>query len=321
MVTKQKDLPLRVGISSCLLGEKVRFDGGHKKDRYLTDVLGAYVEWIPVCPELEVGMGVPRESVRLTGPPDNSRMVGIKSNTDWTDKMARFSERRVRQLENLHLSGFIFKSDSPSCGMERVRVYAPNGIPAKNGRGVFAAAFMHHFPILPVEEEGRLNDPGIRENFIVRVFAYHRLQQLVLTGFRRGDLVSFHAAHKYLLLAHSPRHYQSLGKLVGTAATRTHGELQREYSRLFMEALSVRSTPKKNVNVLHHILGFLRGHLTRPEKENILQVIDDFARELVPLVVPLTLIRHYIRIYDVPYIRDQIYLNPHPRELMLRNHV
>ncbi len=316
-----KEFPLRVGISSCLLGEMVRFDGGHKKDRYLTDILGGYFEWVRVCPELEVGMGVPRESVRLAGSPESPRMVGTKSGTDWTDTMVRFSGQRVRQLEDLHLSGFICKSDSPSCGMERVRVYTAAGVPAKKGRGLFASALMSHLPLVPVEEEGRLNDPGIRENFIVRVFAYYRLQRLAAAGFRGGDLVPFHAAHKYLLLAHSPKHYHLLGKLVGTAGSRSPADLRDEYCRFFMEALSVRSTPKKNVNVLHHILGFLRDRLTAPERENILQVVDDFARGFVPLVVPLTLIRHYVRIYDVPYVRDQLYLNPHPKELMLRNHV
>jgi uncharacterized protein YbgA (DUF1722 family)/uncharacterized protein YbbK (DUF523 family) len=318
---EQKELPLRVGLSSCLLGHMVRFDGGHKKDRYLTDVLGTYFEWVHVCPELEVGMGVPRESVRLVGSPESPRMVGTKSNTDWTERMVQFSEQRVRQLEELQLSGYILKSDSPTCGMERVRVYATNGIPAKNGRGVFAAAFMQQFPLIPVEEEGRLNDAKLRDNFIVRVFAYHRLQQLIANGFRRGDLVSFHAAHKYLILAHSPKHYQLLGKLVGTASVHSPTDLRKSYSRIFMEALAVKTTVKKNVNVLQHILGFLRDHLPTAEKENIHEVLNDYACELVPLVVPMTLIRHYVRVYDVPYIRDQIYLNPHPKELMLRNHV
>jgi uncharacterized protein YbgA (DUF1722 family) len=235
--------------------------------------------------------------------------------------MARFSEQRVRQLEELQLSGYILKSDSPTCGMERVRVYATNGIPAKNSRGLFAAAFMEHYPLIPVEEEGRLNDAKIRDNFIVRVFAYHRLRQLIANGFRRGNLVSFHAAHKYLILAHSPKHYQLLGKLVGNASAYTPADLRKNYCSLFMEALALKTTVKKNVNVLQHILGFLREHLGASEKENVREVIDDYAKELVPLVVPLTLVRHYVRIYNIPYIRDQIYLNPHPKELMLRNHV
>ncbi len=315
------EIPLRVGLSSCLLGELVRFDGGHKKDRYLTEILGAYFEWVPVCPEVEAGMGIPREPVRLVGAWESPGMVGTTSGDDWTERMARFSEERLRRLEELHLSGYIFKSDSPSCGMERVRVYSPGGVPVKKGRGLFAGAFMRRFPLIPVEEEGRLGDPGLRENFIVRVFACHRLQQLLAGGFRRGELVSFHAAHKYLLLAHSPKHYRILGTLVGSAKGVPPGRLRDQYTQLFMEALAIRTTVKKNVNVLHHILGFLRDRLGAAERKSILDVIDDYAAELVPLVVPLTLVRHYVRLYDVPYIRDQLYLNPHPKELMLRNHV
>ncbi len=318
---RDKESALRVGISSCLLGTMVRFDGGHKKDRYLTDILGEYFEWVPVCPELEVGMGVPREAVRLVGSPEQPRMVGVQSSKDWTERMHDFSVERVRELEPLKLSGFIFKSDSPSCGLERVRVYSTSGMPSRNGRGLFANAFVQHFPLIPVEEEGRLNDAKLRDNFIVRVFAYHRLQQLIANGFRRGDLVRFHAAHKYLILAHSPKHYQFLGKLVGTASAHSQAELRKNYSSRFMEALAVKTTVKKNVNVLQHILGFLRDHLGSSEKENIREVINDYANEIVPLVVPLTLVRHYVRIHTIPYIRDQIYLNPHPKELMLRNHV
>lgn len=318
---EKTNIPLRVGLSSCLLGEMVRFDGGHKKDRYLTDVLGEYFEWVTVCPELEVGMGVPREVVRLVGTPASPKMVGTKSNVDWTSRMNHFSGQRVKQLAQLSLSGFIFKSDSPSCGMERVRVYGESGTPARTGRGLFAAAFIEHFPLLPIEEEGRLNDAGLRDNFIVRVFGYHRLQQLIAGGFRRGELVAFHAAHKYLLLAHSPKHYTILGKLVAMAKQLPPAELRHKYSELFMEALGVKSSVMKNVNVLHHILGFLRKHAGEKERKDVLQVIEEYAAGMVPLIVPITLIRHYVRVYEVPYIRDQVYLSPHPKELMLRNHV
>jgi len=313
--------PLRVGISSCLLGEKVRFDAGHKKDRYITDVLGEYFEWVPVCPELEVGMGVPRESVRLVGKKDSPQMVGIKSNTDWTEKMLRYSEERTKALAGLHLSGYIFKSDSPSCGMERVRVYPKNGIPIKSGRGLYADFFMKTFPLVPAEEEGRLNDAGLRENFIVRVFAYHRLQNLVLYDFSLGKLVEFHTIHKYLMLAHSPKHYDQLGRIVASAKKGSRSELIHEYSRLFMEGLQTKTTAKKNVNVLHHVFGFLKDHFTGEEKQSILSVIDDYHKELVPLIVPITLLKHYVTKYRIDYISKQIYLNPHPKELMLRNHV
>jgi uncharacterized protein YbgA (DUF1722 family)/uncharacterized protein YbbK (DUF523 family) len=320
-MSEQVNIPIRIGISTCLLGEKVRFDGGHKRNQYLDEVLGEYFEWVPVCPEVEVGMGIPRESVRLVRSGDRVQMVGVKTQTDWTDAMRAYSTIKGRALHEYRLSGYIFKSDSPSCGMERVRVYSNTGMPAKNGRGLFADAFMTKYPIIPIEEEGRLNDPNLRDNFIVRVFSYHRLQTLFADGFNRGSLVKFHTIHKYLLLAHSPNHYNLLGRIVADAKKYTPAEFREKYSALFMEALQIKATPKKNVNVLHHILGFLREQITVLERDDILSVIDDYYHELVPLIVPITLIKHYVLKRDVPYIRDQVYLNPHPKELMLRNHV
>jgi uncharacterized protein YbgA (DUF1722 family)/uncharacterized protein YbbK (DUF523 family) len=312
---------ITIGISTCLLGEKVRFDAGHKHDRYITDILGAYFEFIPVCPELEVGMGVPRESIRLLGTADNPRLVGLKSGTDWTEKMNAYSHARVKQLESYNLSGYIFKADSPSCGMERVRVHSDRGMPTRNGRGLYTEVFMKHFPLVPVEEEGRLHDARLRENFIERIFGYHRLQTLVSTGFRRKDLIDFHTRHKYLLLSHSPKHYEILGRFVAKQRDLSTAELERQYSSLFMEALKIKTTAKKNVNVLKHILGFLREFITADERKDILQIIDDYHRELIPLIVPITVIAHYTRKHKIPYIQEQIYLNPHPKELMLRNHV
>lgn len=313
--------PIRIGMSMCLLGAKVRFDRGHKKDRYITDTLGRFFEFVPVCPELEVGMGVPREPVRLVNSSGHTRMVGVKSGTDWTEIMNKYSVEKVQVLKNSSLSGFILKSDSPSCGMERVRIYTEAGMPLKNGRGLFADVLMKELPLLPVEEEGRLNDSRIRENFIVRVFAYHRFRELVSEKFSLGALVRFHTDHKYLLLAHSPKHYESLGRLVAHGKKLTRHELIEKYGNMFMEGLAVKSNAKKNVNVLHHIIGFLRDQLTMLEKEDILQTIDDYHKELVPLIVPITLIRHYIKKYDIAYIKTQVYLSPHPKELMLRNYV
>jgi uncharacterized protein YbgA (DUF1722 family)/uncharacterized protein YbbK (DUF523 family) len=317
----EESFPIRIGISSCLLGEKVRFDAGHKKDVYLTDVLGKYFEWIPVCPELEVGMGVPRESVHLTGDPEAPRMVGVKSGHDWTERMAKFSERRVAQLAKLDLSGYILKSKSPSCGMERIRIYTDKGMPGGNGVGLFAKALLGAFPLLPVEEEGRLNDAGLRDNFIVRVFSYHRLQVMMRNRFSVGALVKFHTIHKYLLLAHNPKHYDSLGRLVAGASKIPPARLMEEYASVFMEGLKIKTTTKKNVNVLQHIFGFLKKYLTAEEKKDIGNVIEDYRKEIIPLIVPVTLLRHYIQKNNVQYILDQVYLNPHPKELMLRNHV
>ena len=314
--------PLRVGISSCLLGRKVRYDGGHKQDRYLIDVLGPHFEFVPVCPELEVGMGVPREAIRLVGAAAAPRLLGVRSGEDWTERMSRYAARRAAELDRLDLCGFVLKKDSPSCGMERVKVYDPDGgLPDKSGAGLFARALMDRLPLLPVEEEGRLNDPRLRDNFIVRVFASHRLQQLFAARWSRDAMIRFHAAHKYLLLAHSPPHHKQLGQLVAAVKQHDPPTFRASYGELFMEALKVRTTPKKNCNVLQHLVGHLREHTAASERADILAVIEDYRQELVPLIVPITLIRHYVKKHDVTYIADQVYLNPHPKELMLRNHV
>lgn len=313
--------PLRLGISRCLLGEEVRFDGGHKRDNFLTEVLGRYVEWVPVCPEVEAGLGTPREAMRLVGDPHHPRLVTIMSGTDHTRAVERMAAHRIQELEELDLSGHVFKNDSPSCGIERVRIYNESGMQGRNGVGLFARAFIEQFPLIPVEEEGLLRDPALRENFIERVFCYRRWQDLAQSGVTRQALVQFHTIHKYLLMAHSPQYYQVLGRLIGQAHEHRPKELAHRYGDLFMNALAVKATVRKHVNVLQHILGYFKERLGALEKAELLGVIGDYHRELTPLVVPLTLIKHYVRIFDVSYIRDQVYLNPHPKELMLRNHV
>ncbi|UCD64883.1 MAG: DUF523 and DUF1722 domain-containing protein [Candidatus Zixiibacteriota bacterium] len=318
---RKTDDRIKIGISTCLLGQKVRFDGGHKHDRYITDMLGQYFRFLPVCPELEIGMGVPREAVRLEGSADSPQMVGNKTRKDWTEKMVRYSEKRVRARDLSDICGYILKKDSPSCGMERVKIYGDSGMARRDGVGLYAASLLKHFPLLPIEEEGRLNDARLRENFIVRVFSYRRLQNLFDGRFTLARLVRFHTVHKYLLLAHSPKHYKQLGQLVAAARKYALPDLRKEYAGLFMEAFSVKTTAKKNVNVMHHIMGFLKNLLTADRKKDILRSIEDYRNGLVPLVVPLTLIRHYVVIHDIEYVCDQVYLNPYPDELMLRNHV
>jgi uncharacterized protein YbgA (DUF1722 family)/uncharacterized protein YbbK (DUF523 family) len=311
----------RIGISSCLLGIKVRHDGGHKHDVLITQTLGRHVEWVPVCPEFEVGMGVPRETVRLVGSPANPKMIADKSGKDWTLEMQSYANKRVRKLKDMDLSGYILKKDSPSCGMERVRIYGPKGIPYRQGRGLFAQALMTKLPLLPVEEEGRLYDPGLRENFIERVFGYHRWQTLVSDGRSIKRLVDFYSQEKLLLFAHSEAHMRRLGRIVAQAKKMSFGAAMEEYGRLFMEALGHRATTRKNTNVLQHMLGFFSKQLSSDERNALLGVIGDYKRSLVPLVVPLTLIRHYADKYDIAHLRGQSYLQPHPKELMLRNHV
>jgi uncharacterized protein YbgA (DUF1722 family)/uncharacterized protein YbbK (DUF523 family) len=312
---------IRVGISSCLLGNEVRYDGGHKRDRYLTDTLGQFFEWVPVCPEVEMGLGTPRETLRLVGQADAPRLVFAKTAEDITAGMQAWSQSRMDKLERLDLSGYILKSDSPSCGMERVRVYGPNGQPNRTGTGIFARALMQRLPLLPVEEEGRLHDLGLRENFVERVFCYRRWRGLLAGGLTRGKLVAFHAAHKLLLMAHSPKHLESLGRLVAEAKGVTGSTLEARYGEAFMGALRTKATTKKHVNVLQHILGYFKRDVDSEDKAEALAVIQDYARGLVPLVVPLTLLKHHLQRHPVPYLQDQVYLSPHPKELMLRNHV
>jgi len=313
--------PIRVGISSCLLGQEVRYDGGHKRDPYLTDTLGRFFEWVPVCPEVELGLGVPRETLRLAGAPETPRLVFTGRGEDLTDAMREWSRRRLDRLARQGLCGYILKSDSPSCGMERVRVYRPSAVPAKSGVGIFARCLLDRFPLLPVEEEGRLHDLPLRENFIERLFCYHRWRELTAGGFTRGRLVEFHTRMKLLLMAHSPRHYSELGRLVAAARRRSPAALESEYGVLLMAGLRVKATTQKHVNVLHHILGYLKRRLEPSDKAELLAVLDDYARGLLPLAVPLTLLRHHLVHCEVGYVLDQLYLSPHPQELMLRNHV
>lgn len=314
------DLPVRLGISRCLLGEPVRYDGDHKRDPFLTDVLGQHVEWVPVCPEVEAGFGTPRESMRLVDDVTKPRLLTVRSHQDHTGRMRRYTQRRLRDLGSLNLSGYVFKKDSPSCGTQRVRVYARDGRLLGTGKGLFADAFQRAFPLTPIEEEGRLQDQSLRENFIERVFGYHRWQVLD-TRLTRGRLVAFHTAHKYLLLAHSQRHYRELGQIVADAKQRSTRDLARTYGNLFMEALAVKTTIRKHVNVLQHLAGHFKDALSATVRGEFHAVISDYQNGLVPLSVPVTLLRHYVRVLDVPYLRDQVYLAPHPKELRLRNHV
>jgi len=312
----------RVGISQCLLGDEVRFDGGHKRDVFLTDVLAPFVEWVPVCPEVEAGLGTPREAMHLAGDPDAPRLLTIRTKIDHTDVLQAFSQRRVKELRECDLDGYIFKKNSPSCGVHRVKVYSEKGHPGRQGTGIFSSAIQEAFPLLPVEEEGRLNDAPIRENFIVRIFCYRRWKtQVQQQRITRGIIVDFHARHKYLLLTHSRPHYHELGQLVAKAGDYTPSDLATRYGALFMEALKTKATVRKHVNVLQHLAGHFSKQLSTIERAELQETIQDYHQYFTPLAVPLTLIKHYVRILAVPYLMDQVYLNPHPKELMLRNHV
>jgi uncharacterized protein YbgA (DUF1722 family)/uncharacterized protein YbbK (DUF523 family) len=312
---------IKLGISTCLLGENVRYDGGHKLDRFLTETLGQYVEYVPVCPEVECGLTIPREAMHLEGDPESPRLVTIRTKQDMTDRMIQWGRKRVAELERRNLCGFIFKSDSPSSGMERVKVYNEKTMPVKKGVGIFARIFMEHFPLLPVEDEGRLHDPELRENFIERIFALKRWRELLEKRESRGNIVDFHTRHKLLILSHSPKFYQMMGKLVAKAKDTPSKELYQKYQSLLMESLSLKTSAKKNANVLQHMLGYFKEQLSSDEKQELLEVIDHYKKEYIAPIVPITLIQHYVRKYNQPYLKQQVYLNPHPLELQLRNHV
>jgi uncharacterized protein YbgA (DUF1722 family)/uncharacterized protein YbbK (DUF523 family) len=311
---------LRVGVSTCLLGEEVRFDGGHKRDAFLTETLGPWVEWVPVCPEVELGLGIPREPIRLEGDPDAPRLVAPKSGRDLTDAMARLARTRVEALARSNLDGYVLKKDSPSCGMERVRVHGAKGPPSRRGVGVFARSLMERLPLLPVEEEGRLHDPRLRENFVERLFVHARWRDFQSARPTRGGLVAFHAAHKLLVLAHAPTAYARLGRVVARAKERPLREVLAEYGAGLMAALAVPATAARHGNVLEHMLGYFSEQLGADERREVVEAIADHRRGLVPLVVPLTLVKHHVRRLGVGYLARQVYLAPHPRELMLRNH-
>ena len=299
-----------IGISACLLGEKVRYDGGHKRDAFLTDRLGPYVEWVPVCPEVESGMGIPRETLRLIQVDDQVRMVSQKGH-DHTAAMQQFTARRVQELASKALCGYVLKRSSPSCGMERVRVYPQSGMPVKTGRGLYAEGLMAHFPHLPVEEEGRLQDPRLRENFISRIFSIYRWQQLMAQGLSRKTLMDFHQSCKYLLMAHNQEGTRRLGRIVASPDRyETLEALADAYLQAFTQVMHRPPSRQNHTNVLQHMAGYVSDHLE-----------PDDRKERLPLIVPVTMLRHYVRKFEVVYLQDQVYLYPHPAELMLLNQI
>ena len=311
--------PIRIGVSSCLLGEKVRYDGGHKHDHYLTDTLGRFFEFVPVCPEVGCGLPVPREAMRLEGDPAAPRLMTNRTRIDKTEQMLAFCRSKVEELAKEDLCGFVFKKGSPSSGLFRVKVYQ-DGMPSRSGSGLFASAVARRFPHLPLEEEGRLCDPALRENFIERVFSYRRWKDFPAGEPELGGLVQFHTRQKLLIMSHSVRHYREMGALVARGRELPWPELLQRYQELFMKALELHATVKKQTNVLMHVMGYFRKELGAEEKQELLEVIGQYHDGLVPLIVPMTLLRHYVNKYREPYLQQQFYLCPHPAELMLRNH-
>jgi uncharacterized protein YbgA (DUF1722 family)/uncharacterized protein YbbK (DUF523 family) len=311
---------VRLGVSACLLGERVRYDGGHKRDAFLADTLGPFVEWVPVCPEVEIGLGTPRDTLRLVGAEAAPRLLVQRTGEDLSSPMRRFAARKARELEALGLDGYVLKRASPTCGLLRVRVYGEDGQPGRVGRGLYATALVERMPALPVEEEGRLTDARIRESFVERIFAAARWRAFLAGRPRARDLVAYHARQKYAVLAHSPSLYGSLGRLVARAGTTPGPALLREYGGRLAEALAVPASRARHVNVLQHMAGFFKRQLGEDERLELGETFEAYRAGLVPLVVPITLVKHHVRRAGVAYLADQVYLNPHPRERMLRNH-
>jgi uncharacterized protein YbgA (DUF1722 family)/uncharacterized protein YbbK (DUF523 family) len=310
---------ISIGISSCLLGEKVRYDGGHKQDRYITGTLGRFFRFVPVCPEVGSGLPIPREAMRLEYHDGTIRLMTVKTRQDMTLLVTEYASRVVEELEAEDLCGFIFKKDSPSSGLWRVKVYDGN-VPRKTGRGIFAEQVVKRFPLLPVEDEGRLNDLPIRENFIERIFAYRRWKDFRSCASGVGDLVKFHTGHKLQLLAHSPEIYRQMGNLVAEGRKTAPEDLLNAYEHFYMKALSLRATVKKNLNVLYHIFGYFKKTLSADEKKEMTGILEQYHDGFLPLIVPVTLIKHHVAKYSQQYLAGQTYLAPHPQELMLRNH-
>ncbi|WP_320170793.1 DUF523 and DUF1722 domain-containing protein [Maridesulfovibrio sp.] len=323
------DARIKLGIARCLLGENVRYDGGHKLDTYLRDVLGQYVEWVPVCPEVECGMTVPREALRLAGDVSAPRLVGRRSGEDWTERMTEWGWTRLDALEKEGLCGYIFKHGSPSNAMGRMKVFQENGRVLYTGRGIWAAMVMERFPWMPCEDDGRLHDARIRENFITRIFTLKRWKDAVAgdvtvevdKGVKRGAVVDFHTRHKMLVLAHNEKIYREMGRLVASTGTMAPEVMEAQYLELLLKALNFMPTAKKHVNVLDHAMGYFKKDISSDEKAELKEVIEQYRCGLVPLIVPIALLNHHVRKHGKDYLKKQYYLNPFPVELMLRNHV
>ncbi len=314
-------MDINIGISSCLLGNQVRYDGQHKYDHFIVKTLGEFVKYVPVCPEVECGLSVPREAMRLVGDPEMPRLVTIKTGIDHTEKLKSWATEKLEKLAEEKLCGFIFKSKSPTSGMERIKIYPEKGgMAQKNGRGMFASMVMDRFPFLPVEDDGRLHDPVLRENFIERVFAYARWKDMIENNNSPRGLIEFHTVHKLIMMSHCPDDYRKAGKIVAALNPDNLAQKQKEYLPVLMNAMKRKSTLNKNFNVLQHILGYFKNELSTSEKNEALEVMNNYKEGLYPLIVAVTLMNHYVNKYDQKYLKEQYYLNPHPKELKLRNH-
>lgn len=318
-MTQSSQSTIKLGISACLLGQPVRFNGGHKQSQLCSDTLARHFEFVPVCPEVAIGLGTPREPIRLVGEASNPRAVGtVRRELDVTEPLIAYGRKIAAELDDI--CGYILMQKSPSCGMERVKVYQDNGNPVKGGgAGLFARALAEARPDLPIEEDGRLNDPVLRENFLTRVFAYAEWQRLLAAGLTRKAIVDFHSRFKYQLMATSPLHYKELGRQVASLGNQPLDEFAPLYFSQLMVALKKTASRGTHSNVLQHLVGYLKRHLGGEDKQEMQRLISQYREGIVPLVVPLTLLKHHFRRFPDRYIARQIYLQPHPEDLSLRN--
>ena len=311
---------LRLGVSACLLGDEVRYNGGHSRDDFVAGALDRWVEWRPVCPEVEIGLGTPRETMRLTGSLEAPRLTAPRSGLDHTEAMQAWAHERVAEIEAAHLHGFVLKKGSPSCGLHRVRVYDEKGMAQRLGRGLFAAVLAERLPLLPLEEEGRLHDPLLRENFLERAFAMRRFETFIDADPSVEGLLRFHADHKLALMAHSPSGATTLGRLLSSPRGRSWSALVHDYATGMATVLRVLATRGRHVNVLEHLAGFLKQRLDQGDRTEVVETIGQYRMGWVPLPVPLALLRHHLRRTEAaPWALRQVYLAPYPEALGLRN--
>ncbi len=304
-----------VGISSCLLGQQVRYDSGHKLDNYIVGTLSHFFDFLPFCPEVGIGMGVPRPTIQLIKVKNETRSVGVKNpEMDVTDQLREYANGQ--KYLHADLCGYILKKDSPSCGMTRVKVYL-NQQPQKTGTGIYADQLMRNFPLLPIEEEGRLGDAKLRENFIQRVYVMYRWKQLLQEGLTLARLNRFHARHKLIIMTRQD--YTDMGQLLASASKSDIDEVAGLYIAKLMGALKKIAEPKHHVNVLQHIQGYLKKELSTEDKAELNELIERYRRGEIPLVVPITILKHHFRKNPDPYIEDSYYMNPYPPELKLTN--
>ncbi|OKA23617.1 hypothetical protein BOH74_09950 [Pseudomonas versuta] len=309
----------KIAISACLLGAEVRFNGGHKESRLCSQALSEHFDFVPLCPEVAIGLGIPRQPIHLIGDPAQPQALGsVDSSLDVTRPLHDYGVAMA--AAHTDICGYIFMQKSPSCGLERVKVYQDGGRPAElSGRGIYAQAFCAAHPDLPVEEDGRLNDPVLRENFLTRVYAYSTWQQLLRAGITRRSLTEFHACYKYQLMAHHPEQYKILGTMLGNLGKNDPREIAPQYFSELMKALKKCATRRTHTNVLQHISGYLKQSISPEDKQEVQYLIGQYLHGIVPLIVPLTLLKHHFRLHPDPYISRQVYLQPHPENLSLRN--